>query len=169
MDEVAQQEAEKTRFRKLRVAWSATWTLAAVLLVAIWVRSYYYVDSIDSLFGRPVAVSSSAGFVCVYASKAPPPSVDWRFMTAPQMKGHTKFHPDMNEPEWAVPFGFRWKVVPSFGVGVVIMPIWFLVGGAACFGALPWIPRIKRFSLRMLLIATTVVAVGLGVVIALNG
>ncbi len=28
------------RFRKLRIAWSVVWGLAAVLLIALWVRSY---------------------------------------------------------------------------------------------------------------------------------
>ena len=29
------------KYRKLRIAWSAFWGLAAVLLIVLWVRSYY--------------------------------------------------------------------------------------------------------------------------------
>jgi hypothetical protein len=32
------------RFRKLRTAWSVAWGVVAVLVIALWVRSYWYVD-----------------------------------------------------------------------------------------------------------------------------
>jgi hypothetical protein len=48
----------------------------------------------------------------------------------------------------------------SFQLGI---PYWLLVIAAAAFGASPWC--LRRFSLRTLLIATTLVAVGLGVVV----
>src|SRR5689334_2821902 len=32
------------KYRKVRIAWSAAWGVAAVLLVVLWVRSYYVVD-----------------------------------------------------------------------------------------------------------------------------
>src|SRR5215210_8005282 len=35
-------------FRKLRIAWSAAWGLACILLIALWVRSCWRMDSIDS-------------------------------------------------------------------------------------------------------------------------
>ena len=34
------------RFRKLRIAWSVVWGLACVLLIALWVRSYWYWDDV---------------------------------------------------------------------------------------------------------------------------
>ena len=47
-------------------------------------------------------------------------------------------------------------------------PHWFLVSTLFTLAAIPWLPAakwLKRFSLRTLLIATTLVAVGLGVVV----
>ena len=41
-------------------------------------------------------------------------------------------------------------------------PYWLLVAVAGLFAALPWIPIPRRFSLRTLLIAMTLVAVVLG-------
>ncbi len=35
------------KHRKLRIAWSVAWGVLAVLLIALWVRSYWWVDSID--------------------------------------------------------------------------------------------------------------------------
>ena len=32
------------RFRKLRIAWSVVWGIACVLLIVLWVRSYWSVD-----------------------------------------------------------------------------------------------------------------------------
>jgi hypothetical protein len=46
------------------------------------------------------------------------------------------------------------------------IPIWFLAGLSGVLAATPWIRWIHRFSLRTLLIATTLVAVGLGLIVA---
>jgi hypothetical protein len=45
------------RFRKLRIAWSVLWGLAAVLLIALWVRSYHHVDIVRSEGIRAGAIS----------------------------------------------------------------------------------------------------------------
>ena len=37
------------KYRKLRIAWSVTWGVAAVLLIALWVRSY---SVHDVVYGR---------------------------------------------------------------------------------------------------------------------
>ncbi len=34
------------KHRKLRIAWSVTWSIVAVLLMALWMRSYWRADSI---------------------------------------------------------------------------------------------------------------------------
>jgi hypothetical protein len=43
------------------------------------------------------------------------------------------------------------------------MPYWFLVAITAMPGVLFWLPWSRRFSLRTLLIATTLVAIALGI------
>ena len=35
------------RFRKVRIVWSVAWGIACVLLVVLWVRSYWWTDSIE--------------------------------------------------------------------------------------------------------------------------
>src|SRR5262245_14720252 len=37
------------RFRKLRIAWSVVWGLLAVLLIVLWVRSYWWRDIVEKL------------------------------------------------------------------------------------------------------------------------
>jgi hypothetical protein len=62
------------------------------------------------------------------------------------------------------------KSIPSFAlitnaaVTAFRFPIWLLVLLVAAIGTAPWLPY--RFSLRTLLIATTLVAVVLGVIVA---
>jgi hypothetical protein len=48
---------------------------------------------------------------------------------------------------------------------VAIIPIWFPVMIASIVAVAPWIKYRPRFSLRTLLIATTLIAVVLGVVV----
>ena len=36
------------RFRKLRIAWSVVCAIACVLLIALWVRSYWWMDDVQT-------------------------------------------------------------------------------------------------------------------------
>ncbi len=47
----------------------------------------------------------------------------------------------------------------------IVVPHWFLVLLSAAFAAAPWIRWSNRFSLRALLIGTTIVAVLLGAIV----
>jgi hypothetical protein len=61
--------------------------------------------------------------------------------------------------------GFHFARLPDFGWKLFV-PYWFLVVIAGISAALCGIPWVKwHFSLRTLLIATTLVAVGLGVIV----
>jgi hypothetical protein len=57
--------------------------------------------------------------------------------------------------------GFR--TYDLYGVRLINVPHWFLILGASTVAIAPWIRW--RFSLRTLLIAATVVAVGLGLLV----
>src|SRR5690242_1720825 len=61
------------RSRKLRIAWSAFWGLAFVLLMVLWVRSY---SRLDALFCEPLRnVVSSHGELCFSCSIAASPTI----------------------------------------------------------------------------------------------
>ena len=61
---------------------------------------------------------------------------------------------------------FRFKKHQGFGWWLdITIPHWFLIALSAAFAALPWLPWSNRFSLRTLLIATTVIALVLGMLI----
>src|SRR6185295_8758219 len=46
------------RFRKLRIAWAVFWGLACVLLIVLWVRSYWGVDLVNV---KGVQLTSAVG------------------------------------------------------------------------------------------------------------
>jgi hypothetical protein len=58
------------------------------------------------------------------------------------------------------------RVVYKFGQTVVYVPHWFLVLVSAMLATAPWIRWSKQFSLRTSLIAMTLFAVALGLVVA---
>ena len=162
------------KYRKLRIAWSVGWGLVAVLLCVLWVRSYSTLDRVS----RITAVSTfqvrsyitletvsriSAGTfqeigvtsATIYYKKitnvqvvgAPDPTQPWRY------KSTTHY--------WSNVSTFSRRVSPD---GLVFrMPIWAPAVTLAFVASMPWLS--PRFSLRTLLIATTLVALLLGVLV----
>jgi hypothetical protein len=61
-------------------------------------------------------------------------------------------------------FGFNYATITPFAV-VATAPDWFAILFCAILGGTTWIRWPKRFSLRTLLIATTLVAVVLGLIV----
>src|SRR3954447_118615 len=66
-------------FRKLRIAWSVFWGLACVLLVVLWVRSYWYHDSAcDHISGtQGLELYSLRGKTYIYQIAPPDPERGW--------------------------------------------------------------------------------------------
>jgi hypothetical protein len=149
------------KHRKLRIGWSVAWGVVAVLLVALWVRSYwnyYAIAYIDTSFGDvgTFFYQGSAGLELNRVSTPPPFAQWWDFKSIP-------FSADLPvEPGNRIVDGMQlrsYSVTHSTGV-VFPIPLAALVAVA-----LAALPRLYRFSLRTLLIATTLVAVGLGLAV----
>jgi hypothetical protein len=143
--------------RYLRIAFSATCLIACVLLIVLWVRSYWidhiamgqfanaHAFRIDSVLGR-VAVLSRA--------KYPGTSHDPFHL-------RTDEHPEVYwEPDDNF-LGFHYQA--DEGGILATTPYLPVVLGAGAICYVPWIPW--RFTLRTLLIATTLVAVVLGLIV----
>ena len=141
------------RFRKLRIAWSVFWGLAAVLLIVLWVRSYWILDSLD--------VNGAHRFA--------------------SFRGHL-FIDETFTTSGTRPKGSQHKLLGYYVLHVVVsggmvhphgagtkLPLWPLVTIVAVVAIAPWIlviPWLRwRFSLRTLLIATTIIAVLLRVAV----
>jgi hypothetical protein len=138
------------RFRKLRIAFSATCLIACVLLCVLWVRSYRW-----SEFLRIPITDSYGVFGTNFNGQTSVGSLN----TIPR-----KWIVDKWSFDQFAPNGVR-QLFGQFGIqkSTVFVPSWFLVVIAGSLAVAPWIRC--RFSLRTLLIATTLVAAVLGVIV----
>jgi hypothetical protein len=149
------------RFRKLRIAWSVGCGIACVLLIVLWVRSYWWWDSFTSpaMISNGVGVCSVQGLVCFHA-KTQPMRMRW--------------YVDPNSESIAASFNEIRRTKTFAGVGVsrfanqsvLLVSHWFLAFLFAAVGIVPWLSF--RFGLRTLLIATTLIAVVLGLIVWLS-
>jgi hypothetical protein len=155
------------RFRKLRIAWSALWCLAFVLLTMLRVRSNTHRDEAAAPFGsnRRVVIQSLYGEIeCLFTVASWYPISEWRLrsestsITIPPtlyLEDKTTIH--------ITGYGFSW----AFSAGeylAVGVPHWFAMIGAIALAIAPWVRWPWRFNLRTLLIGTTLVALVLGTV-----
>jgi hypothetical protein len=141
--------------RKLRIVWSVVWSVVVFLLVTCWIHSYFNHILIEGYVApvRRYYVHSLAGCVVV----------DWQMRI---------FYEEVEWQEKYVPSYLRQRTtnagirIVRFGATVYAIAVsyWMLTLCAVCIAAVPWL-SFKRFSLRSLLIATTLVAVALGLIV----
>ena len=141
------------RFRHLRIAFSAACLIVAVLLIALWARSYWRNDAMLFTNARDVitGAGTTSGVVVSHRLQVDSGSSPrgWHYQS---------------RPVTSVPEQFYWDSTST--LRAIHVPIWFLCVVSLAFGTLPWLPY--RFSLRTLLIATTLIAVLLGLVVWLR-
>ena len=139
--------------RYLRIAFSATCVLVAVLLCALWVRSYWRGDALTYWGWRYADVSSSSGYVGF--TQRP----NYNFNLSPRWKYRNFPARDTHHFQWV------WE---SDFIGIRV-PMWLLVIPFSTVAAISWVYKPAwRFSLRTLLLATTLVALGLGLFVWLR-
>jgi hypothetical protein len=148
------------KFRNLRIVWSVVCGLVSVLLVVLWVRSIWWVE------GLIVPLTANQSLVIG--------SVVGTFALGMDSPSDEFFH-QRRADEWEKSTQYASRGIPSFIWGgyfdehdgiVIFIPDWFLVIFAAASGLIPWRSLFKwRFTLRTLLIATTLLAVVLGLAV----
>jgi hypothetical protein len=150
----------------LRIAVTALCLTACVLLIALWVRSYWIVDGFA--IGNPWGVVSMRGELLVSVLDDRDGLVAQRrywTVTINEEFDSWNFY-DAATPTWNIFFA-RGETLPGWFHIVAVKFLALLIIPLAI--ALYTCPRLRwsnRFSLRTLLIATTLVAVGLGVIMA---
>ena len=150
------------KHRTLRIAWSVTWGIAAVLLIALWIHSYWCWDELD------VVIPSS------FQRRVPYQRVTVDQINVSSLHGQIHAHEvTTGWPQFRI-ISFRVSEYPSApswiikfeqGCWNVRCPHWVLIGVVSGFAYLPWLRWSKSFSLRTLLILTTVCAVALGMIL----
>ena len=164
-------------FRRLSAI--ACFALSA-LAVALWIHSYYASDHLNICYdaGKPIALgaqqypayrfasaNTSLGIVSFHVNPAHVVPIELG-------GGSTGVHyhsAEVSDKWWwkrEAKFGFAYR--PSRGGHLLAVPFWFLTLLTAAAGALLWKDRPYRFTLRGALVATTFVAVVLGLGAALS-
>jgi hypothetical protein len=143
--------------RLLRVAVSAVCGIFCLLLIALWVRSYRVHDVVWGWFPFRgyLQVNSTVGDLKLIAN-AEQQNFKWQHSTREPAVNHRHWHFNLDRES-----RFGWWLD-------ITVPHWFLASVLMIFTAIPWIPWSNRFSLRTLLVATTLVAVVLGLVVAMR-
>ena len=142
----------------LRIAWTVWWGVAAVLLCVLWVRSYWWFDNANFSATGTVVLNSLEGAVgLVYSDTASNKGLT--SITVEDVK------PLIN-PKGEKARKWLFDVHPT-GTWVSC-PYWFaaLLLGLLAVG--PWIRSFRQFSLRTLLIAMTLIAIVMGLVVTMR-
>ena len=149
------------KFRKLRIAWSVVWGLAAVFLVVLWVRGLCVIDVI----GRGTHTSSTATFTWVQSGQGTLSFVRRTQSCKPEIfDGSTEiWHHETYEAK-SGNLRFVWK---NNGKNLTVcIPIWPPVILALISAAFPWLllrPKVRRFTLPAI---ATLFVVSLALVLA---
>jgi hypothetical protein len=146
------------RFRKLRIVFSALCGIACVLLIVLWVRSYWYWDQVYCQYSGlryGVGIMSIRGGTYITLRDYDSSPSSRRGVRLDNGVAIRNSHGNHVSNWWLYLFDYDKAYVPYWIVNL-------LIGALA---AAPWIRWSRRFSLRTLLIATTLVAVVLGLAV----
>ena len=116
----------------------------------LWARSYWCSESISY---KNVGMFSNRG-ILYFGRDDDAATASWNMFS----EAVRTYKPEL-------PRGFGWNSDHP-GVNCAYAPLWFIAATSAAFATVPWLPR--RFSLRTLLIATTLLAVVLGLAVAMR-
>ena len=152
------------RFRKLRIAFSATCLVACVLLIALWMRSIFF--ACDGLWLRipdrwVLVVQSRLGGVGFgISTHERVEEILWQTASRPP-----ETTPDI---EYTNVLGIEVCCSPSKGHYFIRIPDWLSILSIGMTSVFLLRGTHLRFSLRTLLIATTLVAAVLGLIVWLR-
>ena len=153
------------KFRKLRIAFSATCSIACVLLIALWVRSYRRIDNCSGHIGEPfLVIRASRGELGIGSLTSPSKTYPLWSITSDKPDGKRLWSPVLEDRPPLSWVGIRYQQLSPV-IALFTVRYWLPVLITAIFAYAPWIGRATRFSLRALLIATTLVAVVLGIIV----
>src|SRR3954469_18702251 len=151
--------------RYLRIVFSAFCGVACVLLVVLWVRSYWRSDVIWCQYSASHAAvcGSRHGSLWAFRIAVAAVGLAWE-MEGTETASEDDFWADIEQAhEYRGIFGFG--IFETRRYRQLWAPYWFPILLFIALAAAPWTRWSRRFSLRTLLIATTLVAVLLGLTV----
>lgn len=168
----------KRALRYLRIGWSVFFGVLCLLLIVLWVRSYWWVDAMYGHLGvggvNSFVVESAEAQTTIYVGLLSIRHVDgwpwggdseWGLLDESVLNICDRHFCELRR-EAAIPnfsvYHSRW------GHGAITIPNWYPVATCITLTAFPWVRWSRRFSLRTLLIAITLVALALGLYVSLR-
>jgi hypothetical protein len=153
--------------RRLRIDASVFFAIMMVPLIVLWVRSYWWWDQLYNPISpsRLIVIESASGRVILELAKGLPGS-PWIWQISQELNGAYWGGGDQDWEE-----ANRYRGVGGFAayatqyISTYRMLYWFPVLASAALVVFPWIRWTNRFSLRTMLIATTLVAAALGLMV----
>jgi len=145
--------------RKLRIAASVFFGLLTVALCVLWVRSYWHMEQVlCSVAQNYVLVTSVPGAVGI--TVIPEESIaPWILYNQPASEWRAKEEERWRQQSWG---GFYISLSSNV---IIVAPYWFWLLIPATLTTILWRFPPRRFSLRTLLIATTLIALVLGLAV----
>jgi hypothetical protein len=154
--------------RKLRIAWSVAWEVACLLMIALWVRSYGVVDDFHVYLSGSARVFQTRlieGRISLILRGRRPVARSWYLRETIPMFDETTLMGYLDASgRRPINYWFYFRRYPNNGADFGV-PFWAPTLFCAAIAMLPWFHWSNRFSLRTLLIAMTLVAVGLGAIV----
>lgn len=143
------------KFRSLRIAASFAGATTCVLLAAWWVRSYSRLEVLEGRVGLDaIQMSSVSGRIAI------------GHVDRSAILGKTYVNEVAgNAAEWRKGGRFGFAILDDGLVTALIVPYWLPAFLSAAVAVLPWTSQKWHFSVRTLLIAITLVALLLGVLV----
>ena len=142
------------KYRKLRIAWSLAWGVLAILLVVLSVRSYRWIDELSV----PITTARSWGMCSAFRH------VGFVLGDTRKQRSFLKsFKVSPETDDQGVPKLILGTMTTVTGYRIFWMPHWLFAVLFATLSISPWLRW--RFSLRTLLIATTLIALLLGAIV----
>jgi hypothetical protein len=160
------------KYRKLRIAFSAVCGIVCLLLIALWVSSYYkYLTAWWTVTDNAgLVVESGFGKLNlrweVSETAFAPPHVGMR-----KVNLDDSWEDNTDAQQWHLGgFAASWNqnggiLFPHLTQTLVVLPYWFITTVLAIFASVPLTTNRWRFSLRTLLVAMTLIAAILGLIV----
>src|SRR4051812_34028569 len=124
------------RFRKLRIAWSAFWGLACVLLIVLWVRSYRWIDKVYRV-GTVNTTILDSDFGDLILNRVPvltpADETEWNFVA----REHCGSNSTPLREQFRLRSRFTWLASPNRFLGSAPHSFFAVMFGVAF--AMPWI------------------------------
>jgi hypothetical protein len=142
---------------------SVFFALVAVAFAVLWVRSYRFQDGCYGNIPGTTFIAAGSQLGYLYAIFNDEPRRDWVSRTTPLPNEAWRKRYRENEPTKA-PNRFLLGIYFSPPYATLCVPYWLLVLLSTLLAAAPWLRF--QFSLRTMLIVTTLAAISLGLIVS---